>query len=90
MPRVVIEYDLPREQEDLEGAIMGRESARILAELRQFLVDQQAASESDLRKAHTDLRLGRLQGLSDALAHLDQLTRAQGDRHDPRRISADE
>lgn len=74
MARVTFEYELPAEQEAVEAAIMGRESARVIAALNRWLLDKQLEFE---RKPNKDGEaLGYVRGISDARAQLEELTRS--------------
>jgi hypothetical protein len=91
MPRVVVEYELPRDQVALEAAIMGPESARVIARLRQHLERERIAYELKVRAAplgQRDELVGYLRGVSDALAQLETLARGEGEE-DGRRIEAE-
>lgn len=49
MPRVTIEYELPREKKELEDALMGAEAAGVLEQLRQWLTQGMLAGAGALK-----------------------------------------
>jgi len=70
MPRVVIEYDSPKEDEFLEGALLGRETLRVLKGLRRWM-ERESRGRPEAGKTYRE-------GIVDCLEKLNELE-GQGD-----------